>query len=249
MQIEPTSYRYSHQSSEYGRNYQKHYSGDNYNTRVWELEKIVLDSLLKKYFGSHKIRRFLDFACGTGRVCSYLENKVEKSTGVDVSASMLEIAENKCQKTNFLIADITNKNTLSGEKYDLITAFRFFLNAEAGLKKSVLLQLRNLLDKNGILVLNIHGNKHSFRHLPLTLNNWFRGKKTGNEVSLKEMEEILNETGFVIKDFYPVSFLPRFFTYLPKKWWKNLELALSKSYFIRKWPVVFILVAQINEEK
>ena len=46
-------------------------------------------------------------------------------------------------------------------KFDLITSFRFFLNAEYPLKVSVLLALKEYLLPDGVLIFNIHMNSWS----------------------------------------------------------------------------------------
>lgn len=235
------NYRDSHQSKNYGKRYKLHYSGDNYNTRVWELEKDILEKTIELYFGDRKINNYLDFACGTGRVCSFLEDKVVNSVGVDVSDSMLEIAKDHCQKTKLLQIDITQDDSIN-EKFDLITAFRFFLNAEDELRKEALKKMRALLKKDGYLIFNIHGNKNSFRHLQLFLSG------RGNEISPNEIRNLLKECGFTIKKIVGVSFLYEKLSFLPKKWWFSLEKIIQKIPFLNETAIDFIAVAQINEK-
>src|SRR6185503_10803829 len=53
------------------------------------------------------IPRYLDFACGTGRITQRIEVVASESYGVDVSESMLNSARAKCRRTQFVCADLT----------------------------------------------------------------------------------------------------------------------------------------------
>ena len=55
-----------------------------------------------------RVGRYLDFACGTGRITRQLESRADESFGVDVSPSMLRAARARCRFTEFVHADLTN---------------------------------------------------------------------------------------------------------------------------------------------
>ena len=82
---------------------------------------------LSAYFNQEPIlfleKRYLDFACGTGRLLSFLENNFAASTGVDISKDMLNIAEKYRKKSELICGDITREHLLDGRKYDIFTAF------------------------------------------------------------------------------------------------------------------------------
>ena len=92
----------------------------------------------------------LDFACGSGRVLELLEGHVGKATGVDVTESMLEVAADVTERSRLVHADITRSDDLDGEQFDLITAFRFFPNAELDLRHEAMAKLATLLAPGGI---------------------------------------------------------------------------------------------------
>jgi len=52
----------------------------------------------------------INFACGTGRITSFLEGRVRTSTSADVHTSVLEIAKEKPKRTEIIQADITAEN-------------------------------------------------------------------------------------------------------------------------------------------
>ena len=72
-----------------------------YATWLWELEKSYLRDVLARYPNAVR-RRYLDFACGTGRVISVVEPVVGTSTGVDVSAEMLRLADERVQASELV---------------------------------------------------------------------------------------------------------------------------------------------------
>jgi len=96
-------YTYSHMGKAKAKYYEnKEYSNISYYSYIWRIEKDYLNILSKEFKknsrDSGKIR-YLDFACGTGRVISFLENYMDISIGIDISNDMLEIARKKVKKS------------------------------------------------------------------------------------------------------------------------------------------------------
>ena len=119
------SYRDSHKYAAKGVEYERHYESQAWDRFLWSREREILLTILKKYFTGRDVH-LLDFACGTGRITRFLEDRVKTSTGVDVSSSMLAIAKAKLKRTEIIEADITTENILKLRKFNLITAFRSF---------------------------------------------------------------------------------------------------------------------------
>lgn len=197
-----TDYTSSHKTEGKGIFYDEHYKNDPWRKFLWSREKLALSDILNVYFQNRDIN-LLDFACGTGRVAGFLESRVATSVGVDVSDSMLEIAKKKLTKTEIIKADITKEKVLAGRKFNLITAFRFFLNAEPELRKAALKSLVPLLEKDGYFVFNNHRNATS----PLVRFRYGRKRKQRNFMSMDEMYAIVGEFGLEIVRIYPVGFL------------------------------------------
>lgn len=243
------SYRTSHLKEKHGQNYETHFSGDNYNARMWKLEKFELEKIIKKHFGNKKIENYLDFACGTGRVCSFLENKVESSAGIDISNEMIKVAKQKCVKTNFIIGDLSN-DKIFDRKFDLISTFRFFLNAEDKLRKDILSKLVVLLKDNGILIFNIHGNKNSIRHIPILLQKFFGKIQKSTELSIQDVHILLEANNLAIKGIYGTNFFPQFFSsILPLNLWLLLEKLCRKVKFLNNHCINLIFVVTKNGQK
>jgi SAM-dependent methyltransferase len=208
------SYKESHKYQCKGTEYEAYYQNKAWQRFLWSREQDIILKILEKYF-TGKIVHLLDFACGTGRITEFLENRVTTSTGVDVSGSMLAIAREKLKRTEIIEADITAENPpgdgmrhiLKPRKFNLITAFRFFLNAEPELRSAAIRTIAELLDEDGYLVFNNHQNSGS----PwIRLRNAHYRKKNPegiyNVMSIRQMNKLVEEAGLKIIELYPAGF-------------------------------------------
>ena len=127
---------------------------------MWDLEKKTINYFLD----NKKINKHLDFASGTGRIVKFLEKNNEEQYLLDSSKKMLNHAKKilNLSKSTFINDDFT-KISLD-KKFDLITAFRFFPNAEIFLRKKAMKFISEHLNKNGLLIINNHLN---FWSIPL----------------------------------------------------------------------------------
>ena len=200
------SYKESHKYQGKGDEYEAYYETEAWEKFLWSREQEIILRILDKYFAGKEIN-LLDFACGTGRITGLLESRVKTSTGVDVSGSMLAIARSKLKRTEIIEADITTENILKGRKFNLITAFRFFLNAEQELRSSAIKALVELLDEDGLLVFNNHHSLGSpwikllyARHLRKNPEGTF------NVMSIEQMRDLVGDVGLEIVEIYPAGF-------------------------------------------
>ena len=199
-------YRKSHASPNYGHVYEKTYL-DGYYHHQWELiERPLVRSILSDLQESGKVD-CLDFACGTGRITQLTEDIFPTVVGVDISATMLEQARSKCNKARFIERDITSSPL--DQKFDAVTAFRFFLNAEPELRKSALKAISAVMRDDGRLVLNIHVNSSSVLGLAYRIRNALKRETVAKTCSLKEITNYLDQAGFEVEDTFWYSFLPR----------------------------------------
>jgi SAM-dependent methyltransferase len=111
-----------------------------------------------------RIPRYLDFACGTGRITQTLAPLARETIGIDVSGSMLEIARGKCPHVRFIEKDLTREPLALGQ-FDLVTAFRFLGNAQHELREAAVHAVSELLRPGGFLVVNNHRNPASVASL------------------------------------------------------------------------------------
>ena len=124
---------------------------------TWEAHH--LERAVQRLFPA-SLPRYLDFACGTGRITRRVEAMATESYGVDLSQTMLDAARAKCCRTHFVCADLSKDSLQLGE-FDLITAFRFFGNAQDELRDSAMAAIRRHLRLGGYLIINNHRNPRS----------------------------------------------------------------------------------------
>jgi len=206
------SYRESHKYEDKGAEYEAYYQNKAWQRFLWSREQEIILMILEKYYTGRDVH-LLDFACGTGRITEFLENRVKTSTGIDVSGSMLAIAREKLKRTEIIETDITTENVLKPRKFNLITAFRFFLNAEPELRSAAIKAIAELLDEDGYLVFNNHQNSGS----PWIKLRYARHRKknpedTFNVMSIEQMKMLVEEAELEIVEIYPAGFFhpPKF---------------------------------------
>lgn len=200
------SYKESHTYAGKGAEYEQYYETRPWQRFLWSREQEIILKILAKYLAGKDVH-LLDFACGTGRITALLENRVKTSTGVDVSGSMLAVARKKLERTQIIEADITAQNILKPRKFNLITAFRFFLNAEPELRSAAVRAIAELLDDDGYFVLNNHQNSGA----PWTRLLYARHQQKNpegifNVMSMEEMKNLVQSAGLEIIEVYPVGF-------------------------------------------
>jgi ubiquinone/menaquinone biosynthesis C-methylase UbiE len=189
-----------------GRDYQQTFAQEvnPYRAMYWRLEQRALEGILSRYFPTGNIT-YLDFACGTGRILSQLYPHVVSATGVDVSASMMEVAREVAPGAELLECNLTQQDVLGTRQFNLITAFRFFPNAEPELRLAVLQVLTRHLDNPGILVFNNHKNRNS---LPRRISRFLGREAPGLTMSHGDVEALVAAAGLRIVQVIPLASLP-----------------------------------------
>jgi SAM-dependent methyltransferase len=234
-------YRLSHAEQGYGAKYiQTFQSG--YCAALWErVERPIVEEIFRSIGGAD--RNCLDFACGTGRITSVAARFFGMVVGVDVSEPMLACAE-PCQNVRHLLVDITRKPLK--ERFHVVSAFRFFLNAEDSLRRDALLAIRLHLVEGGRIVCNIHLNATSPAGMASRLLNAISGHTTHNTFSLEQMKELLADAGFLVEKIIPYGFLPRPGHFAPRVCEVLVEPAETLSRALRipaRFAENFIVVA------
>lgn len=239
-----TSYRESHKYQSKGAEYEEYYQNKTWQKFLWSREQDIILKILEKYFVGKEVN-LLDFACGTGRITEFLENRVKTSTGVDVSGSMLAIAREKLKRTEIIEADITAENILKPRKFNLITAFRFFLNAEPELRSAVIKAIAELLDDDGYLVFNNHQNSGSpwirLRHAHYRKKN---PEGIYNVMSIKQMTELVEAAGLEIKEIYSAGFFNPPKVPVPFRLSYAIDWAAGKLKFLNRFSENLIAVCR-----
>lgn len=234
-------YSFSHLGDNYGEKYEKLYAKGSIEYFIREKEeKAILQILFDK-----DIKSCLDFACGTGLITKLLTEIVSQVIAVDVSSEMISVAKKKGIKAKFILGDAVNDRSLITEQFDLITCFRFFLNAEHELRISVMQLFYEKLDKEGILIINNHGNKYSMR-LFVNLYHYLKTGVYRRELSSAEIYKLAKSSGFRVQDKIFINFLPKIF--LNHKIFKRIDEMLVKMPIVRNYSINIIYLLKKNKD-
>jgi SAM-dependent methyltransferase len=188
-----------------GEQYQARFNARPGRAAMWELEK----PLIKDIFRSLAPHRALDFATGTGRIVAELEGILPDCEfhGIDISADMLALARTKCARVTFHEMDGRQAlDEFGKESFDVVSAFRFFPNAEPPLRKDVADQIAALTRPGGHVVLNNH---RSFWSIPYVSMRAV-GNKFGNYGSPNaDIKKLFTDRGFFVARKYSLGVWPQ----------------------------------------
>jgi len=199
-----TSYRNSHTGRETGAEYTKQFS-DPFNVAsiYWSIEK----SLLTKSLSSKRRRHVLDFACGTGRVAGFLYKNGYSVVGVDISASMLKVAEVENNGPEYVLNDITvNDWQNECSSFEIISAFRFFPHAEPELREEAMGCIRSAISPGGLFIVNHHRNPQCIWRIIATTLGVSKSEACG--FTSNDLVELAKRHGFTLSKKISYGFLP-----------------------------------------
>jgi len=221
---------------------------------IYELEKQVLLKLLADMDSRKKA--CMDLACGTGRWTEILQEHFKETIGVDVSEQMVSLAKQKCQKAEFIVTDITGDdadNRLQGREFDVITAFRFYKNAQEQLREQVTEAIPEYLKKNGLFIFDLHLNTFSFMGILAGIIRFFKlqrplgiGELTVRTISLNDIKNLFKQSPFEVIDYYGMGVLPgrTNYTLLPKKLLYKIESFFTTHKILRNFSYNILVVAK-----
>jgi SAM-dependent methyltransferase len=245
---------YSRQFAERGRAkaYDAGQYGDtSYSSLLWEIEKEFLGRFLDDFGSNLRAIDYLDFACGSGRVISFVEQFVDTSIGVDISQDMLDAAANRVKRSTLVRKDLTDEDQPREGKYDLITAFRFFLNAEPALREAAMRALTvRLKDDKSRLIFNNHGNPFSHKVLLWPFHELGRLKggyhTSGNYLTDGEVRRLIDSAGLVTTASYGYGYLSaKAIAVLGYGRVDRLERALARKRYLDRVGVNRIYVCRL----
>ncbi len=240
---EGQDYRRSHTASNYGLKYDRTlFHEGSFDSLIWAKERALLDEIVHEYgVGA----RLLDVATGTGRVLEYLESQFDEAVGVDISDEMLREARNRIYRAALIRCDFAEEPDRIEGKFDCITVFRFFLNAEPPLRAKMLDAVaEKLRDAEAIVVFNVHGNKYSTR-FPVVLALRLLGRKPSNHMSVGEVRKLVAEHGLRIERCYGMGFVYKvFFRLMPTGLWRLVEDWASSVHALRHFGSYLLFVCR-----
>jgi SAM-dependent methyltransferase len=200
----------------------KLFAPGSFDAAIWESEQRLLDRIVLE----HVPRRqsYLDFACGTGRVLSHLERSFAKSVGLDISATMLGVARTRVRTARLVEGDATrDPGVLGDRRFDFISAFRFFLNAQPSLRDAAMGFLAAVLrDDDSRLLFNVHGNRFSTRAVVAAKAKLTR--EQFSSMSIAESVDLAARHGLEVVEWYGIgSYDKALLRILPAGAWRWAE--------------------------
>lgn len=203
---EPRSYRQVHLGADKARSYDE----DLWDPRSAKgLEWLVEQQLLADIFRNAippGARSAADFACGTGRILEFLSRYFPSPMGIDISPDMLALARARCPRATLILGDVTTAHNLASGPFDLITAFRFFLNAEPSLRSQVLAWMGKSLRPGGVVVANFHLNPASMRGMYLRLRTTRATRPS--MMSINDACRLFEAHAFTVRQILGYSLVP-----------------------------------------
>jgi SAM-dependent methyltransferase len=192
--------------------YVKLYQPGTLDAVIWSMQREYLASLIRET-AEHSVglNTALDYACGTGRLTELLVECGLEVVAADVSEAMIAVAQERCPEASYVVGDISCPSTTSilhtGRKFGLITAFRLFLNLDDSMRLPILSKLGDLLEDEGLLLVNNHGSGPSLRSFTL----WVRRREGPNSISHRRFESMLHDAGLRVEGRVGgVIFTPKF---------------------------------------
>jgi len=186
-----------------GVDYQRVFTERAHLAVMWTLERDVLDALVPE--GSGADLDYLDFACGTGRILAHLEGRVRRAVGADVSPAMLSVARQRVNRANVYELDLTRTAPWPDGTFDLVTAFRFFPNAEPALRSDAMRAIRRQLRPGGRLVFNNHCHLGSVRN---RLRRAARRRSGNVGMTDQEARVLASDHGFAVERVHALGCWP-----------------------------------------
>jgi SAM-dependent methyltransferase len=185
------------------------YDPAGYDTFIWGLQQRVLRPIVQRLASKHATFKYLDFACGTGRIVSAFQDLATEAVALDVSPQMAARAATRTPDHVVVKSgDLLEIPELADADYDLITAFRFFLNTEPDMRPRVMRALAERLHgREARLMFNIHGNAWSsvaFKLLYQRLRGWGRA----SQMSYPAVRRLVADAGLEIESVHGFGLAP-----------------------------------------
>lgn len=245
MRTQTPDYRKSHLSKNKPVGYQSQFEDTgNVKGLYWLLEKQLLDSIFPPD-GTNAGQTLIDFACGTGRVLAHLSSRFRASIGIDVSSAMIDEAR-KHVDAKFIVGDVTCDKIDDDLEAHVITAFRFFLNAQPALRLETLKWMRSCLIDGGSLVCNFHLNPDSLVGMKMRAMKRLRGWETTPMMSVREATTMLRSAGFSVKKVFGYGHLyyGQYRLWAPMKVLLPIERALARRPGCLRYARNFLVVVE-----
>jgi SAM-dependent methyltransferase len=229
----------------------REYGVNSYSAAVWALQAPLVKKLLREIQQKDPTGRHLDFACGTGRITRLTEDIFPEVDALDISPAMIELARVTCSRARFYVGNVLENPDLCRGPYASASTFRLILNLDPQLRVPILTELNRRLKPGGRLLINLHGNRQSLRQPAILWKRWRLGKGTAkegvmlNDMSLREVEQCLAASNFVVEEIYGTGILPPTIYRLGlRSLWSGIDSWLSGIGLLKPFLVDLIFVCR-----
>jgi SAM-dependent methyltransferase len=225
-------YRSSHLDPRCPGQFDGHYVTGHGYVYWTHFERPYLEKLFARLGREHP-GRYLDFACGTGRIMELAHSHFAETIGIDVSDAMLDEARLRVPDARLINVDVMTNPPDVGT-FQVISLFRFILSAEDHLREGVLRWLRTVIAPDGVIVLNNHLNHWSITGLRHRMRNVMNGKPGGPPTE-QRIRSLLKRCGFEIVESYGFGVLPpwRHTRHAPTAQLVKIERLLGSSAWLQ----------------
>jgi len=238
-----SDYRSSHLAPDCPQRFDGHYTHGRGQLYWNAFERPYLEELFARLGRDHP-GRYLDFACGTGRILALGAPHFSETVGIDVSAVMIEEARARVPRARVINADVMRDPPNVGT-FDVISLFRFILSAEPELREGVLRWLRSVIAPTGVLVVNNHLNGRSVTGLAHRLEHrWNR--QSGRSPIDDEIEALFGRCGFAVQERFGFGIIPpwRDRRLMPSAALLKVERLLGRSSTLQRYAKDRIFVCE-----
>lgn len=250
-------YRMSHQDAGHGSQYEQMYDHGYYRYIWTDVERPLLDEVLRGLAAKTGGEVLVDLACGTGRVTAVGADHFKKVVGLDISEDMLKIAR-QCRtghpNVHFVRGDMQDGAALGdllaavGEA-SCMTAFRLFTNADPSLRRAAGRLAYDCLREGGVLVANSHMTPGSPVGAVYRIEHSVRSRlgheqRMFNKVLAPEsLRDLLLSCGFARAEIRPYAAFPG----IPKLWRlvpSGIVERVERRFGGRTWNQCALVIAE-----
>lgn len=154
-----------------------------YNSQKKRFNKII--NKIQEELSILKYREIIDIGCGTGALCSVLNKKGMKVTGIDPAKNMLEIAKNKPENKdiNFIQANALKKLPFQNKSFDIAIASYVAHGLKTNERKQMYAEMSRVA-KEFVIIYDYNDN----RGMLTNVIEWLEGGNYFNFIKNAELE-------------------------------------------------------------
>ena len=114
---------------------------------------------VKRHARLERVRRMLDWGCGSGRLSSHFlaDGRVSEVRGVDIDGEAVDWCRQALPRGHFQRTETLPPLPFPDGMFDLVVAYSVFTHLDRNVQKRWLAEIRRILAPRGLLVATVHG--------------------------------------------------------------------------------------------